>query len=93
MRVALVSSCTNRKKLTPSPELQARSLPDASLQSLASEWTRRITGAASTVKARDLYAGRAFTEAGPAKSGWRRLSHRRRDLAWSLRINWSRLIV
>jgi hypothetical protein len=62
MRVALISSCTNRKKLVPSPELLARNLPSASLAELARDWTRRVNAATRTVRARDLYAGRAFTE-------------------------------
>jgi hypothetical protein len=63
MRVAVVTSCTNRKKLTPCAELQARSLPRAPLNSLAKEWTRRSASAPAQVTARNLYAGRAITEA------------------------------
>jgi hypothetical protein len=63
MRVALISSCTNRKKLPPSQELLARSLPEASISNLAQEWSRRLASAGKKIPARNLYAGRAFTEA------------------------------
>lgn len=62
MRIALVSSCTNRKKLVPSPELLARNLFPAPMTELALEWNRRLSAATKTLPARDLYAGRAFTE-------------------------------
>jgi hypothetical protein len=67
MRVALVSSCTHRKKLAPSQELLARTLPESSLLALAQEWTRRLSLADKKIPARDLYAGRAFTEVLAAK--------------------------
>jgi hypothetical protein len=63
MRVALVSSCTNRKKLPPPSELQARNLAESSLPALAHEWSRRLSEANRTLSVRDLYGGRAFTEA------------------------------
>lgn len=63
MRVALITSCTNRKKVSPSPALEARNLPKGALSSLATEWMRRVAAEGKRVHARDLYAGRAFTEA------------------------------
>jgi hypothetical protein len=70
MRIALVSSCTNRKKQIPTPELQARNLSQGSLAALADEWVHRVEQADKAISARDLYAGRAFTEAlAAAKAG------------------------
>lgn len=62
MRVALVSSCTNRKKLSAAPELQARNLPEGAAESVAREWVKRLDAAPQRVGAKNLYAGRAFTE-------------------------------
>lgn len=62
MRVALVSSCTNRKKLAATSELQARNLPEGSADSVAGEWVKRLGAARQRVEAKKLYAGRAFTE-------------------------------
>jgi hypothetical protein len=63
MRVCLISSCTNRKKLQPQPQMRARELPGGTLDSIAAEWSGRVSTALPRVRARDLYAGRAFTEA------------------------------
>lgn len=62
MRVALVSSCTNRKKLKVPDDLRARNLPEGTLEFVAREWASRVEGAPGAIKAKDLYAGRAFTE-------------------------------
>lgn len=63
MRVALITSCTSRKKATPSPKLTARRLPRLPVGPLADEWKKRVSAANEKLAARDLYAGRAFTEA------------------------------
>lgn len=70
MQVALISSCTNRKKRPPPSDLLARTLPQGSLEAVAIEWVRRISLSTKDLSARDLYAGRAFTEAlAAAKAG------------------------
>ncbi len=68
MNTILVTSCTNRKKESASPELRARNLPIGTLSSVVSEWTNRVREAADRIKARDLYGGRSFREALAAES-------------------------
>jgi hypothetical protein len=68
MDVVLVTSCTNRKKQSASPALQARNLSPGTLSSVISEWTSRVREATDRIKARDLYGGRSFREALAAQS-------------------------
>jgi hypothetical protein len=63
MKVALITSCTSRKRLMPLPLLRARRLARAPLADLAAEWVRRVESAPSHTPAREFYAGRSFTEA------------------------------
>lgn len=63
MKVALVTSCTSRKRRMPLPQLRAERLSLASLPELAAEWVCRAQSARSRTRARDLYTGRGFTEA------------------------------
>lgn len=63
MRVALITSCTNRKRVVPVRQLRAQSLSRAPLSLLAAEWVSRLRSARVRVPAREFYAGRSFTEA------------------------------
>jgi hypothetical protein len=63
MQVAIISSCTNRKKRPPASGLLARSLPDGPVDAVAREWVRRVSLSATDLLVQGLYAGRAFTEA------------------------------
>jgi hypothetical protein len=69
MKVALITSCTNRKRVVPLRQLRGQSLPSASLTKLAGEWASRLQNARTQVAARDFYAGRSFTEALAAAEG------------------------
>src|SRR5690349_6098107 len=63
MRVALITSCTNRKRVVPLRDLRAHNLSSAPLARLAADWVHRLRSARSRVPARDFYAGRGFTAA------------------------------
>jgi len=63
MRIGLITSCTNRKKVNPEPILLARNLPIGSPEEVAGEWAGRLASMKARVPARSLYAGRAFSEA------------------------------
>jgi hypothetical protein len=63
MRVALITSCTSRKRVVPLRELRAQSLSPAPLTKLAADWVSRLQNARLRIPAKDFYAGRSFTEA------------------------------
>jgi hypothetical protein len=69
MRVALISSCTSRKKVDPPRHLCARTLSTGPLTEIANEWVTRLSLVTPTVLAKDFYCGRAFSEAVIAADG------------------------
>lgn len=59
----ILTTCTNRKRIAPSADLKAASLPKGPLSMVASCWLARLQSALPRVRADRLYAGRAFNEA------------------------------
>ncbi|RYG88835.1 MAG: hypothetical protein EON59_03160 [Alphaproteobacteria bacterium] len=59
----VISNCSKRKRLPVDSSLQARDLPTGTTRAVASAWATRISAAAVTSRADDLYGGRAFSEA------------------------------
>lgn len=59
----VITSCTHRKRASPAPELQARSLPRGNLDAVAKAWHARLNAAEAITPARQLYCGRGFAEA------------------------------
>lgn len=60
---SLITSCTNRKRVSPARRLTARTLPKESTTSLAREWSTRVRRTEPIARAEELYQGRAFLEA------------------------------
>ena len=63
MPYVVVTCCTIRKRINPSKCLQARSLRSGVLTEVASDWIRRVEIVPPVAKAKELYCGRAFSEA------------------------------
>ena len=63
MRPVVITACTNRKRLTPEPDLRARDLPLGTAEAVAAEWLDRLDRAMARERADHLYCGRAFGEA------------------------------
>lgn len=63
MAYAIVTSCTNRKRVTPSKKLCARDLSKGSLAAVTKQWSARIRTAKNTQELGKLYIGRGFQEA------------------------------
>ena len=57
---AIVTTCTRRKKIQPAPQATAVFLPIGRQETLSSEWLNNLAALRPQVRARDLYAGRAF---------------------------------
>lgn len=68
MNVALITTCTNRKRKPVPFLLQASSLPYDSQDAVLSEWLTRISMVILRHKASTIYCGRSFTEACKAKN-------------------------
>src|SRR5262245_11554587 len=62
----VISNCTRRKRLAPSPKLCARTLPCGPLDEIGKEWLARLATENSRSSVASLYGGRAFTEAAAA---------------------------
>jgi hypothetical protein len=62
IRVHVVTSCTDRKKVDPGPSLRLRSVGPRELDPRLREWTNRLAASARVVPARDLYAGEHWFE-------------------------------
>jgi hypothetical protein len=60
---ALVTACSNRKRVVAPEALRARTLPSGTLGETLSEWVDRLSTTHPMTKARDLYMGRSFQEA------------------------------
>jgi hypothetical protein len=58
---AVVTACTNRKRLPPGQGLRASELARGALERVAQEWLSRLD-ADARVPAGRLYCGRAFAE-------------------------------
>lgn len=65
---AILTACTQRKRVTHNPLLSARDLPCGTLSEVATAWSERLRTAEATGPARDLYAGRSFVEASKASN-------------------------
>jgi hypothetical protein len=63
MKIALVTTCTNRKKVAIPNELRAANLPRGDQHTLLQLWTKQINLEHQTGQACDLYCGRGFSEA------------------------------
>ena len=62
MKIAIITSCTNRKHIPPNPLLCANTLPVGDQNSLLLAWKNRIKKTSSRVQAETLYCGRGFSE-------------------------------
>lgn len=63
MRAIVLTACTNRKRLPPSSDLTADSLPNGALDDVAEIWLSRIAATTERIVAHNLYCGRSFVEA------------------------------
>jgi hypothetical protein len=61
--IAIITTCTNRKRAPIPDALLARNLPVSTMTEVAREWSVRLKTANPVIHAKDLYAGRAFREA------------------------------
>lgn len=57
---AVVSICSSRKFQPPASALRAGALPQGEVTKVAAAWLERLHATPPSVKARDLYGGRAF---------------------------------
>ena len=62
MKIALITTCTNRKRKKPKTALCASSLPKGNLQATLSKWENHLNSDQFKVPAKDLYCGRGFSE-------------------------------
>jgi len=62
MKIALITTCTNRKSKVPDADLCASSLPKGNLQSTISSWENHLGRDRNKIPAKDLYRGRGFSE-------------------------------
>jgi len=62
MKIAIITSCTNRKKILPPPLLRANNLPVGAQSTLLLAWKNCIEKASDRVRADALYCGRGFAE-------------------------------
>ncbi|MGO7299611.1 hypothetical protein ACCS72_24595 [Rhizobium ruizarguesonis] len=60
---AILTACTQRKRVTHSPFLSARDLPSGRLSEVAGAWSERLKKVRTVRSARNLYSGRSFVEA------------------------------
>lgn len=68
MKIAIITTCTNRKRKPPKEPLWGRSLPKGSQQDLLHNWVQRIRNDEETFCASNLYCGRGFCEIVKIKS-------------------------
>lgn len=61
-KLTIVVNCTERKSQTPTPQLQARSLPQYSLEERVRQWRRRVDEACPSSALIDLYQGEAWQQ-------------------------------
>ena len=59
----VITNCGKRKRVPVDPTLHAAKLASASSDTVASDWSQRLTTAEPTTPVEHLYAGRAFYEA------------------------------
>lgn len=59
----LVTTCTLRKRVVPSPRLRARDLQLGAIEGVSREWSERVAAAVPAAQAWRLYCGRGFQEA------------------------------
>jgi len=60
---AILTACTQRKRVTHNPILSARDLPSGRLSEVAGAWSERLKKVEKDRSARNLYSGRSFAEA------------------------------
>ncbi|MBO6947197.1 MAG: hypothetical protein JJ855_04375 [Rhodospirillales bacterium] len=63
MSAVIITTCTNRKQKAAPRVLQARNLKKGSVEDVAKEWVRRLSGANERSFAAQVYCGRTFVEA------------------------------
>ena len=59
-RALVVTSCSNRKRIAPSPELRARNLASGPSEAIAKNWHSLLACSESAARASELYCGRSF---------------------------------
>lgn len=59
----ILTACTQRKRITPSPLLCARELEIGTLGQVVEAWTAKLATAQAVTPAKDVYCGRSFVEA------------------------------
>lgn len=62
MNIAVLATCTNRKKVIPQKSLLARNLPRGTQENLLQRWTQHVRAEIEVTRAIDLYCGRGFSE-------------------------------
>lgn len=62
MKLALITTCTNRKRIAPAPSLMASNLHKGNATDILQYWTTHLEKATNCTRAMDLYCGRGFTE-------------------------------
>jgi hypothetical protein len=62
MKIAIITSCTNRKRILPGPLLCASNLPVSDQNSLLLAWKNCVKQSSDRVQADALYCGRGFAE-------------------------------
>ncbi|MBX9456181.1 MAG: hypothetical protein KL863_09230 [Rhizobium sp.] len=59
----ILTSCTQRKRVTPNALLYARDLPIGTLGQVAEAWMAKVATVEDLAPAKDVYCGRSFVEA------------------------------
>ena len=62
MKIAIITTCTNRKTKAPKNSLSGRNLPSGDQEDLLHDWVRKIRNEQETFYAKNLYCGRGFSE-------------------------------
>ena len=62
MSPLIVIPCTDRKRFHPDAELRARTLPEGTLQEVATAWAQHAMSAEPVGIPKEVYSGRAFRE-------------------------------
>lgn len=78
-KLTIVVNCTERKSQTPNPQLQARSLPQDSVEKRVRQWRRRVDEAVPSSTLIDLYQGEAWQQV-------RGLAHDAVNLGFKVRL-------
>jgi hypothetical protein len=63
MKIAVLTACTNRKRMAPSADLSARTLDTGSTPEVLQQWVTRLHDSNSAFRFAELYQGRGFQDA------------------------------